>query len=107
MGCFFQWEQVGIGVVIRNNLGLVIASCSQKLSQPYSGENIEALVAAKAFSFASKIGISKVVLEGDLLVIFKALLDEDDSLAPFGLLVEDVKFYAQCFDQLLYSHTKR
>jgi len=41
------------------------------------------------------------------LVIFKALLDEDDSLAPFGLLVEDVKFYAQCFDQLLYSHAKR
>ena len=31
----------------------------------------------------------------------------DYSLASFGLLIEDAKFEAQKFEQLLYSHTKR
>ena len=44
---------------------------------------------------------------GDSLVVIKALSDESVSLAPFGLLVEDVKVLSQCFSQLLYSHTKR
>ena len=38
---------------------------------------------------------------------FKVLADDNCSLAPFGLLVEEVKILSQHFDQLLYSHTKR
>ena len=39
--------------------------------------------------------------------MFKALEDEVDFLAPFGLLVEDAKILSQQFDQMLYSHIKR
>ena len=70
-------------------------------------EEIEALVAAKALSFAAEIGVSRAVLEGDALVVIKALSDENASFASFGLLVDDVKLLSQCFSQLLYSHTKR
>lgn len=35
------------------------------------------------------------------------MCDDGVSLAPHGLLVEDVKFFSQSFFQLLYSHTKR
>ena len=38
---------------------------------------------------------------------FKVLADDNCSLAPFGLLVEEAKILSQHFDQLLYSHTKR
>ena len=38
---------------------------------------------------------------------FKVLADDNCSLAPFGLLVEEAKVLSQHFDQLLYSHTKR
>lgn len=54
-----------------------------------SNEEIKALAVAKALSFALELGITKAVLEGDSLVVFKALIDEDSSLAPYGLLVED------------------
>ena len=47
---FSSVNAAGIGVVIRNNLGQVIASCSQCLSQAYSNIEIEALAAAKAVS---------------------------------------------------------
>ena len=103
---FSNANAVGIGMVIRNNSGQVIASCSEQLSQAYNGNEIEALAAAKAVSFAAEIGITKAVLEGDSLTIMKALSSDHSSLAPFGLLIDDVKFSAKNFDQLLYSHVK-
>ena len=39
--------------------------------------------------------------------MYRALIGDDFSLASFGLLIEDAKFEAQKFEQLLYSHTKR
>lgn len=54
----------GIGVVVRNSNGLVLAFLSQQLSQVYSPEDIKALVASKALHFASEIGCSQVILDG-------------------------------------------
>ena len=88
---FSSANAASIGVVIRNNSGEVIASCSQRWSQAYNSNEIEALVAAKAVSFATKIGITKAILEGDSLTIMKALSSDHSSLAPFGLLIDDVK----------------
>ena len=107
-GAVFSSEnRSGIGVVIRNSVGLVIASCSQCLPQAYSSNEVEALAAAKAVSFATKIGISKVVLEGDSLTIIKALSNDQRSLSSFGPLIDDAKFSSVNFDQLRYSHVKR
>ena len=96
-----------IGVVIRNNRGLVIASCSQVLHQEFNSNKIEALAIAKAMSFVAELGISKAVLEGDLMVIIKALEDEHNPLSAIGLLIADAKFNSRCFNHLLFSHTKR
>ena len=104
---FSSANAAGIGMVIRNNSGQVITSCSQQLSQAYCSNEIEALAAAKAVSFTAKIGITKAVLEGDSLTIMKALSSDHSSLAPFGLLIDDIKFSAKNFDQLLYSHVKK
>ena len=41
------------------------------------------------------------------MVVIKAFLDEDGSLAPYGLPVEYAKIHSQGFDQLLCSHVKR
>ena len=104
---FSSSNAAGIGVVIRNSLGQVIASCSQWLSQAFSSVDVEALAAAKAMSFAAEIGITKAVLEGDSLTIKNALSSDHLSLATFGLILNDVKFSAENFDQLHYSHVKR
>ena len=58
-------------------------------------------------SFAAEIGITKAVLEGDSLTIMNALSSDHLSLATFGLILNDVKFSAENFDQLHYSHVKR
>ncbi|XP_065623148.1 uncharacterized protein LOC136064818 [Quercus suber] len=94
-------------MVIRNEEGLVLASCAKKIPVAYSGCEIETMAAAAALSFASDIGIKRVILEGDSLAVIKALRVDVSSLSPIGLLIDDVKSLANNFDELSYSHTKR
>ena len=90
----------GIGVV-------VLASCSEKITQAYKVDEIEALAALKALSFAHKLGFRSAILKGDFLGLIEALKSEEHTLSPLGLLVEDVKVFANNFVRLLYSHNKK
>ena len=100
-------KKLGIGVVIRDHKGLVIASCSKLLHQELCNADIMAIAAGWALSFALEVGVKRVVLEGDSLTIIKGLMEEERLLVPLGLLIEDAKQLSQHFDELLYSHTKR
>ena len=65
------------------------------------------MAAAIALAFANNLGVTRVILEGDSLVVIKALKEEEQILSPTGLLLKDVKMLSQSFQNLLYSHTKR
>ena len=54
---FAKDNKSGVGMVIRNDGGLVIASCAKKLPVAYSGSEIETMAATVALSFASEISI--------------------------------------------------
>ena len=94
-------------MVIRDNNGVVLASCLEKLHQTYKPEEVEALAALKAVTLACDLGFRKAILEGDSLSLIKALKSTEDSLSPIGLLVDDVKRVASSFERLVYSHVKR
>ena len=49
---FGELNKSGVGVVIRDNNGAVLASCLEKLTQAYKAEEIETLAARKALMFA-------------------------------------------------------
>ena len=48
--------KAGIGVVIRNSEGAVLASLSQQIHQPTTVAQVEALAARRAVEFALEIG---------------------------------------------------
>ncbi|KAL0017052.1 hypothetical protein SO802_004121 [Lithocarpus litseifolius] len=102
-----QEKKSGIGVVIRDTRGLVIASCSKVVHQVLSVSDIEALAAAWALSFASDVGVRRAILEGDSLTVISDLREDGKVLALYGLLLEDVKVLSLHFEELRYSHTKR
>jgi len=57
-GALFSKEnKLGIGVVIRDENGLVLGSCTKRLSQAYSAMEIEAMAAATALVFSSEMGM--------------------------------------------------
>ena len=91
---FFCENKSGIGVVIRDNLGFVIASCSKKLQQAYSSSEVKTLAAATALSFAADIGINKAILEGDSLEVIRALSQDATTLSSIGPWIEDAKIYS-------------
>ena len=104
---FTKEKKSGVGMVVRDAKGLVLASCAKEMHQPFKAMVIESLVAATPLSFATNLGFRRVVLEGDSMDVIQALRENAESLTPRGLLLEDVRMLSQNFEQLLYSHTKR
>ena len=69
----------GIGVVIRDAYGNVIAALSQKIPLPHSVDLVEALAASRAVSFARELRISKVEFEGDSKRVVTAINNQAPS----------------------------
>ena len=65
------------------------------------------MAASTALSFASLMGFHHAILESDSLVLAMALISNSTYLSSDGLQMEDIKFHASFFIQLLYSHVKR
>ena len=85
-GAVFREENsAGVGVIICDADGQIIASMAEKVPLPNS------VAAVKTLYFAAELGISSIVLEGDSEIVIKALVSEDTSFADHGHLVEEAK----------------
>ena len=104
---FKETNEAGIGVIVRNSLGLVMASLTQKVRFPHSVPSIEAWAVKRSIQFALEIGIAEVEFEGDSQTIVTALNAPRPSLAPFGLLIADAKRLASQLQSFSFSHVKR
>ena len=63
----------GLGVVVRDGRGNVLAALSQKIALPQSVEMAEALAAKRAVQLASEMSFLRVVVEGDCKRVVQAL----------------------------------
>ena len=70
---FKHRKKAGIGVVIRDDTGEVIAALIKIVNAPLGALEIEALAMEIGVSFARDVGIREAVFEGDSLIICKAL----------------------------------
>lgn len=59
---FQEFHKSGIGVLIRDSHGLVIASMSQVIPQLFTAIEVEAAAAARALEFALELGVTQAVL---------------------------------------------
>ena len=66
---FADRSLTGLGIVIRDESGLIIAALSQKIPLPSLVELVEALAARRAIIFAQEISIFKAEVEGDSLKV--------------------------------------
>ena len=67
---FWDIATVGLGVVVRDSEGLVIAALSERMRLPPTVAALEALACKRSILFAIELGLQEVVFEGDLEVIF-------------------------------------
>ncbi|KAL0006575.1 hypothetical protein SO802_008077, partial [Lithocarpus litseifolius] len=65
---------------------------------------VEALAAIKALSFAQKLNLSSIILEGDSETVTKALKSEDELFSYHGHLIVEAKLFFDFFHYLSLSH---
>ena len=93
--------------MVRDCHGEVIASFIQQLDQAYQPVEVEAMAANKAVEFGSELGLHNAIIEGDSVVVAKALKCKEFGLAPYTHLLKDVSLFSGLYSQLSYSHEKK
>nr|POE60675.1 hypothetical protein CFP56_41062 [Quercus suber] len=76
-----------IGLVVQNSEGAVMASLSQQVPLPTIVAQVETMAARKAAELALKVGLTKVIIEGDSNTIFRELNSTDPSIALHGHVI--------------------
>ncbi|XP_030970668.1 uncharacterized protein LOC115991059 [Quercus lobata] len=104
---FKEVGSVGLGVIIRNDLGLAMAASSQIIPLPTSVEMVEVLAARNAICLARELQFAKVIVEGDFEVVIKSLNSTSYSSTSFGHIVRDIKIAFAAFSEVIFCHTRR
>lgn len=104
---FKDLGEVGIGVVVLDSQGLVLASMSEKILLSQSITDVEAMVVVRAVNFVQDLSFPLVIIEGDLEIIIKALCSEDKSFSSYGHLIAEAKLSTVSFYSFCVSHIHR
>nr|POE67813.1 putative ribonuclease h protein [Quercus suber] len=97
----------GLGGVIRNDKGLILAAFTHTIPLPTSVEMVEVLAARSALSLAKELCLNKVQLEGDSEVIVNALSRGGMDSSSFGHIVKDINILSSDFLCVSFSHSRR
>lgn len=100
-------RSAGVGVIIRDDQGIVPAALASKEQDLEDLAHVEALAAFKAVSFALEMGFRSFCLEGDSLGLINALNDASEDLSPIGHIVEATKAMLSSIPNLHVGHVKR
>ena len=84
---FHNLSKAGVGVVVRDTHGMVLASMSKQIPLPNYVAKVEVIVVVKAVNFAQEGNFSSFVFEGDFKVVIKAFCSEDESFSYYGHLI--------------------
>ncbi|KAK7841475.1 putative ribonuclease h protein [Quercus suber] len=104
---FSKKKQVGIGVIIRDSVGMVIATLNRKLTLSFEVLETKAKAMEVGVQFALDIGVRDVTLGGDSLCIYNALQGLGKASSSVHNIVAGMLHLAKGFRNVAFSHTKR
>ena len=104
---FSSQKEAGVGVIIWDNKGLVIAALSKNIDAPLGPFEIEAKAFEVGLQFAKDVGIYVLILEGDCLVMYRALAGISPCLASIAAIVYGIEAASQNFRNVSFSHVCR
>nr|XP_023899473.1 uncharacterized protein LOC112011331 [Quercus suber] len=104
---FSASKSVGIGVVVRDHEGSVLAALSKRMPLPLGPLEAEAKAMHEAISFAKDIGLQDVIFETDSTTIFDALHDISTAPTCIDNIIQDTHHSLQAFRKSQILHVKR
>ena len=87
---FVEENIVGLGVIIRNDSGLVMDALSQQILLPASVAMVEVLVARRVLWFAKELGFRTLIVEGDSEVIINSINGDNMARSEFGHILQGI-----------------
>ena len=104
---FKERKESGVGVIIRDVNGLVVAAMCKKFHAPLGPLEVEAKAFESGLQFAKDVGLQEFILKGDSLNVVRALR----GLSPPSVSVMSIIYGVQssCNDvrKVLFSHVCR
>nr|XP_023881690.1 uncharacterized protein LOC111994061 [Quercus suber] len=97
----------GVGVIVRNSLGEVMAGLSARGPAVANSEEAEALACRKAVEFAMDAGFMDLVIEGDNAAVMKAITSSRLDRSRLGHIYDDIRTLAARFRSCNFGCVKR
>jgi ribonuclease HI len=98
---------VGLGVVVRDSEGLVAAAMLSSGLFPQDSDTAAALAVWRAIGFCKEMGFSRMIFEGDALVVIKALNSDAVCWSRYGHVMDDSRILLKDFSQVSVQHVGR
>ncbi|XP_075662120.1 uncharacterized protein LOC142631718 [Castanea sativa] len=107
-GVIFQdTGTAGIGGVIQDSEGMVIAALSERITLPSTVEDVEVLACRKAISFSIELGLHDEAFEVDSEIIYNYLVSDSNCMTAFGHIIEDSCRLATSLRSVSFLHVRR
>ena len=104
---FKDRKLAGLGGVIRNDNGLIMAAFTQTIPLPTSVEMVEVLAARSALVLAKELCLNQVLLESDSEIIINALSNGGRDSSSYGHILLDIKLLTPAFMGVSFCHSRR
>lgn len=104
---FTSQRAVGVGVIIRDDKGRLEAAMSKKIQALLGDVEVEAMVHEVGLVFAKDIGIHNLIMEGDSLIIHRALGETSDPPSSVASITQGVQEPCKDFHGVEFSHVRR
>ena len=96
-----------MGVIVRDEEGVVVAALSRKLDYPLGALVIKAKALEIGVTFAEEVGLRDVVFEGDSKLVLNAVHGIGEAEVSILNIIHGVLRKVQCFRTFDFLHTKR
>lgn len=104
---FTESDEAGLGVVVRDSNGLVVAAMEEKIKQPHSVECLEMLAARRAVMFVKEIGLQESHFEGDSELVIKELHRNGIQFSSIRHLARDRLSHVSSLKSFSFAHVVR
>ena len=104
---FNQQGKIGLGCIIRDENGVLVAAKNDLLKGPMIPAIVEAMCCKEALSWINSLGYSRMIMELDAQKIILAINGSYGENSYFGTLIDDCKILSRDLGECSFVFSKR
>ena len=104
---FEEQGSCGMGVVIRNDRGLLMGAMSKKLDLPLGALEVEAKAFEEGILLAGDLGLGNICLEGDAKLVTDALVGNCSPPISIHMIIKGIQRWSLKVQEWQVSHVCR